>query len=170
MGVVRACPFEFHPLSTDALLGSLAHHTRPACIEETFVRGGTVHFLASFFGLGWAYLGGSVLFALMHLGNPWFTYEHLVCISAAGLMLSTVYIEYGLLAAIGVHFAWNVLSWYLIVSLQWKEVGGLAALEGDWTTTLIMLIATLAVVVVSRRHKPTQHAAAQPLTNEETIA
>ncbi len=154
MGVVGAYPVEFRPPSTEMLLRWLAQQTQPACIEETFMRGGTVYFLASFFGPGWAYLGGSVPFGLIHLLNPGLTYKHVVCISSAGLMLSAVFLEHGLLAAIGVHLMWNVLSWYLIVALNWR--GGTSVLEGAWTTTFIMLVATLAIIMVSRRRKRAQ--------------
>ncbi len=114
-----------------------------------------MHFLASFFGPGWGYLGGSVPFALMHFCTGWFSWRYFFCITSAGLMLSAVYLEYGLLAAIGVHYAWNVLSCFLIDVLHWPVVGRWA-LEGEWTTTLINLIAAGAVVMVSRRRKLTQ--------------
>ena len=156
MGVVGGYPVAFHPVSSDMLLVKLASQVRPACIEETFTRAGTVHFLASFFGPGWGYLGGSVPFALMHFWNPWFTYKHVFCITSAGLMLSAMYLEHGLLAAIGVHFAWNVLSWFLIVTLHWQHLGGTPALEGAWTTTIILLIATVVIVMVSRRGRLAQ--------------
>jgi len=157
MGVVGRYPVEFHPLSPDMLLVKLSSQTRPACLEETFMRGGTVHFLAGFFGPGWAYLGGSIPFALMHFCYGGFSCRRLICISSAGLMLSAVYLEHGLLAAIGVHFAWNVLSWHLIDILGWGKFGGTpSALESACTTTFIMLIATLAITMVSRRRKLAQ--------------
>ncbi len=155
MGVVGGYPVELHPPSRFMLLYWPAQQVHAACLEETFFRGGTVHFLAGFFGPGWAYLGGSVPFALMHFWHVGFSLRYLACISSAGLLLSAVYIEYGLLAAIGVHYAWNVLSCFLIDVLKWP-VGGRWALEGEWTTTFIMLIATCAIVMVSRRRKLAQ--------------
>jgi hypothetical protein len=66
-------------------------------------------------------------------------------------MLSAVYLEHGLLAAIGVHYAWNVLTRIMVEMLSWQ--GGTHALEGAWTTTLILLVATAAIITVSRRRK-----------------
>lgn len=154
MGVVGAYPFDFQPFPADALVGSMKHHIRPACVEETFVRAGTVHFLASFFGAGWGYLGGSIPFGVMHLVNPSTTYKHVICISSFGWLASVLYLELGLFAAIGVHFTWNVLSVYLINSLNWAHLGGSAfALEGAWTTTFLILTVTLAILAVSYRRK-----------------
>jgi membrane protease YdiL (CAAX protease family) len=154
MGVVGGYPFELHPPSDFTLLHWPAQQVQAACLEETFVRGGSVHFLASFFGSGWAYLGGSVPFALMHFWSGWFSWRHLVCISSAGLMLSAAYLEYGLLAAIDAHFTWNVLTRLLIESLNWPV--GTSVLEGAWTTTFIMLAATLAMIALSHRRNPAQ--------------
>lgn len=156
LGIVEGYPIGFDPPSADMLCHRMVSSIRPACVEETFMRGGTVHFVAGFFGPGWAYLGGSAPFALIHFWNGWFSWKHLFCISSAGLMLSAVYLECGLLAAIGVHFTWNVLSAYLIVTLHWQYLGGMRELEGAWTTTFIMLIATVAIVIVSRRRKLAQ--------------
>ena len=158
MGIVAGYPLEFHPPSRFMLLYWPAQQVRAACLEETFVRGGTVHFLASFFGPAWGYLGGSVPFALLHFCNGWFSWKYLVCITSAGLMLSAVYFEYGLLAAIGVHYAWNALSCLWIDMLNWPVVGRWA-LEGEWTTMFVMLIATLAIVMVSlRKSRNGEHA------------
>ncbi len=154
MGIIQGYPFAMHSPSGFTLLQWPRQQIRPACLEETFIRGGTVHFLASFFGLGWAYLGSSVPFALIHFLTRRFNCDFLVCVSSAGLRLSTVYLEHGLLAAIGVHYAWNVLQRLFLEILRWPELGGTSsALESEWTTTLVMLIATIAIVTRSRRRK-----------------
>jgi membrane protease YdiL (CAAX protease family) len=66
MGMAGQYPLEIHPPSRFTLLHWPTQQVAAACLEETFVRGGAVHFLASLFGPGWAYLGGSVPFALIH--------------------------------------------------------------------------------------------------------
>jgi len=169
MGVVGGYPVELHPPSRFMLLNWPAQQVRAACLEETFVRGGTVHFLTSFFGPGWGYFCGSVPWALMHFCNGWFSWRCFVCIVSAGLMLSAVYLEYGLLAAIGVHYAWNALSCLSIDVLNWPVVGRWA-LEAEWTTTFVNLIATGAVVMVSRRRKPAGNAKPDEATSAESQA
>ena len=54
MGIVAGYPFEFHPPSRFMLLHWPAQQVRAACLEETFVRGGTVHFSGELF---WTRLG-----------------------------------------------------------------------------------------------------------------
>lgn len=41
-----------------------------------------------------------------------------VRLSSGGLLLSAVYLKHGLPAAIGVHFTWNVLCWYLPLAMH----------------------------------------------------
>lgn len=149
-------PLKFHPCSLN-LPARLASEARPACIEETFLRGGNVHFLAGFFGTGWGYLGGSILFGLGHIFNPQFTFTDFLCASSAGFLFSVMYFEYGLLASIGVHLTWNILSRYLTFAMHWNGLGGMPAnIESVWTTTFINLIATFAIIVISRRRKLNQ--------------
>lgn len=148
MGFVEGYSFSIHQPSRFTLLRWPVQQIPAACMEETFTRGGTVHFLASFFGPGWAYLGGSVPFALIHFWFARFRWPFFLGLSSAGFMLSAVYIKHGLLAAIGVHFAWNVLSRLLIEMLDWKV--GTIALESAWSTTAILSCATLGIVGISR--------------------
>ena len=60
IGVAKGYPVEFQPPAKFWLVQWPIQQLRPACLEETFMRAGTVHFLASFFGPGWGYLGGSL--------------------------------------------------------------------------------------------------------------
>lgn len=95
-----------------------------------------------------------MLFALPHFWSGGFSLRHFVCLSSGGLMLSAVYIKHGLLPAIGVHFAWNVLCWYLTLAMHYHGLGGYPAFVEDlWTTTLILLIASGAMVMASRRRR-----------------
>ncbi|MBT3982273.1 MAG: CPBP family intramembrane metalloprotease [Bacteriovoracaceae bacterium] len=123
----------------------------PASVEEVTFRGGLVHYLFSYWGKNIGLLGGSLPFGIIHLvgrffGNP-VDLAHVIGVSVAGFSLSLLYLEYGLLPAIGFHLVWNSLcsQWVSVFSIPRK--GGVQMIEGHWTTSLVLIL--LIVLILS---------------------
>lgn len=85
----------------------------PALAEEVALRGYLLRTAAAAFGAGWALLGTSVLFGLLHLGNPSVGLLGVAGIVAAGLALGALALRTGALWwAAGAHLGWNwALAW-----------------------------------------------------------
>ncbi len=76
--------------------------------EELLVRGYQLQTLASGANLFWGVVFSSVLFGLMHLGNPGATWVSAAGIFFAGLFLALGYVCTGQLwLSIGLHIGWN---------------------------------------------------------------
>jgi membrane protease YdiL (CAAX protease family) len=111
----------------------------PATIEEVAFRGGLVHFASAYWGPLVGLGSGSVPFGLLHLfgavfGHP-VTFQHVIGVSMAGLLLSLLYLRFGLLSAISCHWIWNVLCSQWVTVLRIPKRGGVQYIEGAWTTT-----------------------------------
>lgn len=85
----------------------------PALAEEVALRGYLLWTAAAAFGGGWALVGTSVLFGLLHLGNPEVGGLGIAGIVAAGLVLGALVLRTGALWwAAGAHLGWNwALAW-----------------------------------------------------------
>lgn len=80
----------------------------PAAAEEALLRGYPLLELRSAFGAGPAVVGTSVVFALLHLGNPGIGGIALVNIGAAGVFLGALAVRTGgLWWPTGAHLGWN---------------------------------------------------------------
>jgi membrane protease YdiL (CAAX protease family) len=135
------------------LLERLTANVGPAALEEAGFRGGLVHLLTAFFGPAAGLVGGSVPFGLAHLFGLLLG-RHVgagivIGTGAAGLLLSLVYVRFGLIAAFAAHLSWNVLagSWAQAFGMQ---RGGIEALEGAWTTSLVLLAAAILLFLTGR--------------------
>ncbi|MBT8398708.1 MAG: CPBP family intramembrane metalloprotease [Gemmatimonadetes bacterium] len=80
----------------------------PAAGEEAAMRGYLIQALAEAVGGGWALWATSVLFGLLHFGNPDTSWIGLANIVVAGLFLGVVYLRTASLRwATGAHLGWN---------------------------------------------------------------
>jgi len=124
-----------------------------ALIEETSFRGGVVHFAAAFWGAPAGLLGGSAPFGLLHLlGRLWGTpvdLMHVLGTAMAGLLLSAVYLRWGLLPAIGVHWAWNSLCAFWVPLFGLGETGAVN-FEGAPTTVFSLTGASVLVLFLGK--------------------
>lgn len=116
----------------------------PASIEEMGFRGGVVGLVTSFFGQVWGLAAGSFPFGVLHFvgrffGNP-VTIQHAMGVSVAGLLLSLLYLRFGLFAAFGCHWIWNSLCGQWVEALSIPKPGGVQAFEGAWSTTAVLTI------------------------------
>ncbi len=144
-----------------ALVGNLS----PALVEETAMRAGVVHLAAGFCGPGLGLLLGSVPFGALHLfgllfGNP-VTFGQVLGTAVAGLLLSLLYLRFGLWAAVGCHWAWNSLAGF------WKRFIGLAStnvFEAAPSTVLVLALLCFALWITwpGRPHRPAVATSARP--------
>lgn len=89
-------------------VGSLWLFTLPAAGEEALMRGYLFQALAEAWGGAWALWITSLLFGVLHLGNPNTSWIGLANIVVAGLFLGVVYLKTASLWwATGAHLGWN---------------------------------------------------------------
>ena len=138
----------------DRLIGNMA----PALIEEVTMRAGVVHLLDACHGPLAGLAGGSAPFGLLHiasklLGQP-VSFSHVVGTTASGLLLSLLYLRWGLGAAVACHWVWNALAG------AWKDALGFAnarEFEGAWETTAVLLVLCLLVAGIRPGWWPRRH-------------
>jgi hypothetical protein len=76
--------------------------------EELLCRGYHLQTIASGSNVIWGMLGSSLIFAVMHLGNPGANWMTVLGIFFAGLLLAFAYVRTGRLwLSIGLHIGWN---------------------------------------------------------------
>ena len=91
-----------------AAVASLWMLALPAAAEEAMVRGYPLQALAEVWGAGWALVGTSIVFALLHLPNPGVGWVGLANIAGAGLFLGALFLRTGSLWwSSGAHLGWN---------------------------------------------------------------
>ena len=147
-----------------AAFGSLWFFLIPAAAEEVLMRGYLFQALAESFGNATGLWVTSILFGLMHLGNPNWSYLGLANIVAAGLFLGVVYLKTrSLWYATAAHLGWNWAHGFLVdLPVSGLEVvdaplyegatrgpewisGGAFGPEGSAVATVVVAIATLVL-------------------------
>jgi len=89
-------------------VGALAFLALPAAAEEALLRGYPMQALAEAWGAERAIVATSVVFGLMHLGNPGIGALSMANVVAAGVLLGVVYLRTASLWwATGAHLGWN---------------------------------------------------------------
>ena len=102
-----------------------------ALAEELMVRGYLLSALADGVGRFWSVVATSVVFALIHAGNPGMEPGALVVVGLAGVFLGAVrFATSSLYAAWAAHLAWNVVLGVLLHAL----VSGSAMAAAGWRT------------------------------------
>lgn len=145
-------------------VGALAFLALPAAAEEAFLRGYPMQALAEVWGAGRAIIATSVVFGVMHLGNPGISALSMTNIVVAGLLLGVVYVRTASLWwATGAHLGWNwALGFMADAPVSGLEVldaplydgaaagpgwlgGGSFGPEGSVVATLVLGVATVAL-------------------------
>ena len=112
-----------------------------ATVEETVFRFCIVHGTAALTNPTFGLIAGSLPFGFGHLLNKFsgqsVTMEQVIGITVAGLMLSLIFLRFGLWAAIGCHYVWNALSGPWVKGMALGDQG-ISSFEGAWTTTLVL--------------------------------
>lgn len=125
----------------------------PAVVEELVFRAGIVNLVAQVAGTFAGLAAGSVPFGVIHFISIFFgqivTVSQVVGATVAGLMLSLVYLRWGLLAAIGIHWAWNSLSWMWVKGYGLGN-DGMSAFEGSWVTIIVLGLACAFLLRINR--------------------
>ncbi len=102
-----------------------------AVFEELFIRGYAFSVLRRLAGWKWALAVTSIVFGLLHAGNPGANTESIVSVTVAGLFLGAVFLATGSLYAVGAaHFAWN----WTMAALLHTPVSGLPMATPDYRT------------------------------------
>lgn len=154
-------------IAVKVLLVALLFQVLVSFGEEMAFRGYILQNMNAEMSTSWAVFYSSVLFSVIHL--PAMVYYKIdplhIGIMAVTLLLfsvlaSQLYLRFGLLSAIGVHFSWNVMQ-YHIMSMQSRSIGLLDVeyLSGEWLTggnlgpeagLLGILVLAVCVVLVNR--------------------
>ena len=97
--------------------------------EELFFRGYIFAILREAIGSRWTLIWTSIVFGLLHLGNPGADAQSIVIVMLAGFFLGSVLLATrSLYAAIAAHFVWN---WFMAAGLH-TSVSGLAVSTPDY--------------------------------------
>jgi uncharacterized protein len=102
-----------------------------AFFEELFMRGYTFSVLRRAAGWKVALVVTSVVFGLLHAGNPGADAQSMIAVIVAGFFLGAVFLATGSLYAVGAaHFAWN----WTMAGLLHTPVSGLTMPTPDYRT------------------------------------
>ncbi|MEX2109917.1 MAG: CPBP family intramembrane glutamic endopeptidase [Gemmatimonadaceae bacterium] len=102
-----------------------------AFFEELFIRGYAFSVLRRMAGWKLALIVTSVVFGLLHAGNPGANAQSILAVIVAGFFLGAVFLATGSLYAVGAaHFAWN----WTMVALLHTPVSGLVMPSPDYRT------------------------------------
>lgn len=131
--------------------GSIA----PATVEEAVFRFGIVHGTTVLAGPVYGLMAGSLPFGAGHLlnrlaGQP-VTFQQVIGITVAGLLLSLMFLRFGLWASVGCHFAWNALAGPWVKGFGLPPAEGISSLEGAWTTSLVLGLACVVLLLLYKR-------------------
>ena len=97
--------------------------------EELFIRGYIFAILRDAIGARWTLIWTSIVFGLLHLGNPGADAQSILIVMLAGFFLGSVLLATrSLYAAIAAHFVWN---WFMAAGLH-TPVSGLGESTPDY--------------------------------------
>lgn len=97
--------------------------------EELFIRGYIFSAMRQAIGPRWTLIWSSVVFGLLHLGNPGADAQSILIVMLAGFFLASVLLATrSLYAAIAAHFVWN---WFMAAGLH-TAVSGLGVSTPDY--------------------------------------
>lgn len=155
-GLNHGYHFNFENLLVDLNL-KLLGQSFPALCEEIVFRGGIVEGVMQLFGKYMGLAAGSIPFGILHLVGIFFgatvTLAQVIGISLAGLMLSLVYLRYGILGSFTCHLIWNstVELWNKVYGINDKTT--VSAIEGSWTTCIVLLVMCALLIVPLKKKK-----------------
>ena len=126
--------------------------------EEVYFRDGIVNFFTQTFSTNIGIIAGSLPFGLLHILGSFFgktiTLASIFGISLAGLMLSLMYLRFGLLGSMSCHLMWNalVLGWEKVYGAETKNIAD--QIEGSWITCLIFVAVCICLYYPFRGRHP----------------
>ncbi|WDL96019.1 CPBP family intramembrane glutamic endopeptidase [Alicyclobacillus sp. ALC3] len=95
-----------------------------AGLEEAFARAFLIGWVGHYTGLVIAFAISAVVFAVLHLPNGKPTVISMLNLVLVTVVFGLVYVRFGLLAAIGVHYGWNLAQWPLLgYPMYGRQVG-----------------------------------------------
>lgn len=154
-GLSQGYPLQMENLFNNFFSNAL-RQASPALVEEIVFRAGIVHSTLQLFGNIAGLASGSVPFGILHLAGLLFgqsvTAAQIFGISLAGLMLSLMYLRFGILGAFGTHLVWNALvrGWLDVYGVTDRAV--VSDLEGSWVTCLILAAVSIFLFSSGKRH------------------
>lgn len=138
--LIKLQAYAFESVSIYEVINQLLFQIRPAVIEEVGFRFGLVLLSSCFFGWRWAIILGSIPFGVLHLlsfiDGQEIYWDYIIGTTAAGLFLSTLFLNYNLGAAISAHYTWNVLASLFSKVLKIPQ----EMIEGNQMTMLILAV------------------------------
>jgi len=133
-------------------------------MEELFARSLLIGWLGHFVGLPAAFAISALVFALLHVPNGKVTIISFLNLIIVSIFFGLLYIRLGILAAIGIHYAWNLTQWTILgYPMYGQQVGRrmkITAIAPEWlsggdygpeyslVTTIGLLLATAATVII----------------------
>ena len=124
----------------------------PATSEEVVFRYGIVHGVTILTNPFYGILAGSIPFGFIHFLNLFFhqnvSLQQVLSICIAGVLLSLIFIDFGLYAAIGCHFIWNTFSAPWVKAMGLDVVKEVSSFEGAPTTSLTLGIVIFCLLLI----------------------
>ena len=130
-----------------------------AAIEELFARALLLGWLGQRIGFITAFVVSSVIFTVLHIPNGKVTIISIANLLLSATFLGVIYMKYGLLSAIGAHYAWNLMQWTILgfpfyskpvgrflqiypVTVEWQSGGEFGPEYSVVTTIILFAVAT----------------------------
>jgi len=85
-----------------------------ATVEELFARAFLIGWLEHRIGLIAAFLASSVNFTVLHISNGKVTVVNSTNLFLSAILFGNIYMKFGLFAAIGAHYVWNLMQWTVL--------------------------------------------------------
>ena len=152
-GLLNGYQLQFENFFTDVHFKALVN-VFPALSEEIVFRGSIVNAIIQLAGNAWGIAAGSIPFGILHLLGVLFgntvTISQIFGISFAGMMLSLVYVNFGVCGAFACHLVWNslVTGWIKVYGIEDKAA--ISSLEGSWVTCTALLITSILLAFAWR--------------------
>lgn len=133
-----------------------------AALEELFARAFLIGWLEQKVGLSLAFAISAFVFTVLHIPNGKVTLLSSVNLFLSGIVFGIIYVKFGLSAAVGCHYIWNLMQWTLLgfpfygnrvgrilqvnpIAPEWKS-GGQFGPEYS-IVTLVMFVLAISVLI-----------------------
>jgi membrane protease YdiL (CAAX protease family) len=107
-----------------------------AAVEELFARALLIGWLGHYTGLPVAFAVSAVVFAVLHIPNGRPTIISMLNLVLVTIVFGIVYMRFGLWAAIGMHYGWNLMQWPVLgYPMYGRQVGwrlSIRAVAPEW--------------------------------------
>ncbi|MDQ0191272.1 CPBP family intramembrane metalloprotease [Alicyclobacillus cycloheptanicus] len=95
-----------------------------AVLEEAFARAFLIGWVGHYTGMVIAFAISAVVFAVLHIPNGRPTVISMLNLGLVTIVFGLVYLQFGLVAAIGVHYGWNLMQWPILgYPMYGRQVG-----------------------------------------------